>query len=88
MMLAFNRMKEIGGGIVMAENGKIVYELPLPLNGVMSEKPVEELMSEEKELMKYMKERGYKFNDPFIPCYFYQRPIYHIFESHSGDYMM
>src|SRR5690606_39293735 len=33
MMAAFNRMKEIGGGIVLVENGKVIHEIPLPFAG-------------------------------------------------------
>ena len=34
MIVAFNRMKEIGGGIVMAEHGQVIGELPLTLRGL------------------------------------------------------
>src|SRR5690625_2093076 len=35
MMLPWTRMKEIGGGIVLAHQGEIIYELSLPLAGSM-----------------------------------------------------
>ena len=65
MMLAFNRIKENGGGIVIADNGKIVKELLLPLKGLMSDQPIEVLIEAHKEFRSYMKEKGYQFNDPF-----------------------
>ncbi|WP_338471590.1 adenine deaminase C-terminal domain-containing protein [Niallia sp. XMNu-256] len=65
MLLAFNRVKELGGGIVIAESGEIVKELPLPLKGLMSDKPIEELIAVHKGFRAYMKEKGYHFNDPF-----------------------
>ena len=52
MMLAFNRMKEIGGGIVLAEKGKIIHEIHLPLSGMMSDKELPELIKEEERLKK------------------------------------
>jgi adenine deaminase len=64
IICAFNRMKELGGGIVLAENGQIVSELPLPLNGIMSDLPVEELMIQENILHEELKKRGYSFLDP------------------------
>ena len=36
MLLAFERMKAIGGGIVLAEENQILHEIPLPLIGRMS----------------------------------------------------
>ncbi|WP_419882858.1 adenine deaminase [Peribacillus sp. B-H-3] len=71
IILAFNRMKEMGGGIVLAENGKIIFELPLKLKGLMSDKPVEKLIKEEKELKQLLKERGYPFSDPIYTMQFF-----------------
>lgn len=71
MMLAFHRMKEIGGGIVLAEKGKIVHEIPLPLSGLMSDKDLPELIEEEKRLKEYLMERGYPFTDPVYSLLFF-----------------
>ncbi|PAE21170.1 adenosine deaminase [Bacillus sp. 7504-2] len=71
MMRAFRRLKEIGGGIVFSENEEIVLEVPLPLNGVMSDKKVEELIIDEKKLSSYLVERGYRFNDPVYSLLFF-----------------
>jgi adenine deaminase len=71
MLNAFNRMKEIGGGIVISENGEIVQEIPLHLKGVMSSKKVEDLMKEEKQLLQYLREKGYRFADPIYSLLFF-----------------
>jgi adenine deaminase len=71
MMAAFNRMKELGGGIVACENGVPVKEIPLRLQGIMSSHPVTELMAEEKKLLEYLKEKGYKFADPIYSLLFF-----------------
>lgn len=65
MLTAFNRMREIGGGIVCCENGEITQEIPLNLMGMMSDKTVDELIVEETKLFAYLKECGFKFADPF-----------------------
>lgn len=70
MILAFDRMKELGGGIVLAENGEIIYEIPLTLNGLMSAKPLEQLMQEEKGLTSLLRERGYQFDDAIYTLLF------------------
>ncbi|WP_153127208.1 adenine deaminase C-terminal domain-containing protein [Peribacillus tepidiphilus] len=71
MLLAFNRLKEIGGGIVTTENGKVIHEIPLVLKGLMSDKPVEELIKEEAQLKQLLKDRGYGFSDPIYSLLFF-----------------
>lgn len=71
MLTAFNRMKEIGGGIVCCENGVITQEIPLQLMGIMSDKKVEELIEEENQLFSYLKDRGYNFLDPIYSMLFF-----------------
>jgi adenine deaminase len=71
MIKAFERVKEIGGGIVIAENGEIAKEVPLPLKGLMSNKTVEELIVEQKDFVLYMKEKGYRYEDPFHTLLFF-----------------
>lgn len=70
MLLAFKRMQEIGGGIVLAENGNILHEIPLPLNGMMSDKKVEDIMLEEQQLADLLRNRGYCFSDPIYSLLF------------------
>lgn len=70
MLLAFKRMQEIGGGIVLAENGNILHEIPLPLNGMMSDKKVEDIMLEEQQLADLLRNRGYSFSDPIYSLLF------------------
>lgn len=71
MLLAFNRMKELGGGLVLAEGGEIIHEIALPLLGQMSEKKLEDLMEEEKLLTNLLRERGYKYSDPIYTLLFF-----------------
>ena len=71
MIKAFERVKEIGGGIVIAENGEISKEVPLPLKGLMSNKTLEELIIEQKDFILYMKEKGYRYEDPFHTLLFF-----------------
>ncbi|MEH7353874.1 adenine deaminase C-terminal domain-containing protein [Neobacillus drentensis] len=68
---AFNRMKELGGGIVMVENAEVVCEVPLKLNGIMSDLSIEKLIEQEKRLLVELEERGYKFSDPIYSLAFF-----------------
>ncbi|PLS09728.1 adenine deaminase C-terminal domain-containing protein [Neobacillus cucumis] len=71
MVNAFNRMKELGGGIVMMEDSQVVCEVPLNLSGIMSDVPIEKLIEQEKILLKELRERGYKFSDPIYSLAFF-----------------
>lgn len=71
MLAAFDRMKELGGGIVMVEDEQVVCEVPLKLNGIMSNLPIKELINEEKKLLVELRDRGYAFSDPVYSLLFF-----------------
>ncbi|MFD1021029.1 adenine deaminase C-terminal domain-containing protein [Thalassobacillus hwangdonensis] len=70
MKLAFQRMKEIGGGIVLAHEGEVVYELPLRVGGKMTDVSMETLIEQEKVLADLVKSHGYQFGDPVYTLLF------------------
>ncbi len=70
MRLAFKRLKEIGGGIVVVHHREILYELALTLKGAMYGGTIDQLQEEKDEITKIMIESGYKFYDP-IHCLLY-----------------
>ncbi|WP_373895315.1 adenine deaminase C-terminal domain-containing protein [Virgibacillus natechei] len=70
MLLAWKRMKEIGGGIVLVHNGEVLVELPLTLGGVMYNGEMSALIEKEKQLKKTLAEFGYSYNDPVYTIYF------------------
>lgn len=72
MVTAFNRMKEVGGGIVLAQADRVIHEIPLTLNGMMSSERVDELIHLEKILFQLLKKRGYPFSDPIYSLLFLQ----------------
>ena len=70
MIVAFERMKEIGGGIILAHEGKVIFELPLTLQGAMYADTMEKLIEKEKKCVKILEEAGYTFNDPIYTLLF------------------
>ncbi|MFB7142318.1 adenine deaminase C-terminal domain-containing protein [Gottfriedia sp. NPDC056225] len=71
MLKAFERMKEIGGGMVLIEENEVLHEVSLPLRGSMSELELEKLIIVEKKMIKLLKERGYQYDDPAFTLLFF-----------------
>ncbi|GAA0329000.1 adenine deaminase C-terminal domain-containing protein [Bacillus carboniphilus] len=71
LLVACKRMKELGGGIVLTENEEVIHEIALPLHGIMSDKPMEELMEEETKLKELLADRGYRFDEPIYSLLFF-----------------
>ncbi|MGW8449655.1 adenine deaminase C-terminal domain-containing protein, partial [Bacillus wiedmannii] len=71
MLTAFHRVKEIGGGMVIAEKNEVLHEIALPLLGIMSKLKMNELIQEEKRLVKLLQERGYAYDDPAFTILFF-----------------
>lgn len=68
--IAWKRMKELGGGIVLAHEGEIIFEIPLQLGGTMNKGPMDTLMKQETELKQILKDCGYPFEDPVYSILF------------------
>ncbi len=64
LLLAFNRMKEIGGGIVLVHEGEVIFELPLQVAGMMYDGKMPALIAEDEKLKQLLIQHGYKYNDP------------------------
>jgi adenine deaminase len=70
MAAAVNRVLAMGGGIAAVESGRIVYELALPLGGMMSDRPMEELAVQDSALQEFLADRGFPFRDPLYTFIF------------------
>lgn len=72
MIRAFRRIKELGGGIVLAENEQIICELPLPIGGSLSDQPIGILREQERQLKHELSKRGYAKGDAIYSLLFLQ----------------
>src|SRR5699024_6590916 len=70
MKQAMERMKEIGGVIVIVHNGEILKELSLDLYGQMYQGTMSDLIEWEKSCIQLLKEAGYQFEDPVFNLLF------------------
>ena len=71
MLLAFERMQAIGGGIVLVEHGEVLHEVRLPLIGRMSDLEMDVLIPTEKKMIALLKERGYQYDNPAFTLFFF-----------------
>jgi adenine deaminase len=60
MAMAVNRVKELGGGVVVGAGGNIVAELALPVGGVISTQPLETVADKIQRIQQAAVELGAK----------------------------
>jgi adenine deaminase len=64
------RLAEIGGGIVVAEGGRVVEELPLPVAGLMSDQPLAGVYERLASMEKRLATLGVTMTAPFMTLSF------------------
>ena len=64
------RLAEIGGGVVIAEGGHVVEELPLPVAGLMSDRPLAEVDDRLRSMERRLKAMGVTMAAPFMTLSF------------------
>jgi adenine deaminase len=64
------RLAEIGGGIVIAEGGEVVEELPLPIAGLMSDRPLAEVHDRLRSMEQRLQGMGVAMASPFMTLSF------------------
>jgi adenine deaminase len=73
--LAVNRIKEIDGGFVVANKGRIIAEMRLPILGLLSEKPLDDVVQEMTALVDATRTLGCKMKSPFLSLMFMAYPL-------------
>jgi adenine deaminase len=71
MTTAMWKVKEMGGGIAMSDKGKIVFEMPLPLAGKMTDLPMEKVISLGEQYTSLLREKGHIHLDPIYSLLFF-----------------
>lgn len=66
MALAVNRIRELQGGIVVAERNKVRAELPLPIFGVISDEPMDLVARRTRNIQQVLKNMGVVLSDPLL----------------------
>ncbi|WP_179631936.1 adenine deaminase [Clostridium peptidivorans] len=76
MALAVNRLREIGGGIVLVSNGKVIEELELPIAGLMTYKEPSYVIAKLSNMNSFIKaHEKYEDKDIFLTLGFMALPV-------------
>jgi len=75
MAQAVNRLIELQGGFVAVAAGKVVGELPLPIAGLMSDRPFEEVEAALRPLRAAVRAMGCPLAEPFLQLAFLPLPV-------------
>ncbi|MGC5747249.1 adenine deaminase [Gluconobacter sp. NFX36] len=75
MAVAVNRLEETGGGFIAVRDGQVLAELRLPVAGLMSDAPFEQVRDDLLVLRKASKEMGVSLEEPFLQLAFLPLPV-------------
>ena len=76
IVLAVNRLRELRGGLVIVDGGRVVGELPLPVAGLFTDSPLEEVNDRLEHCKREAYRRGVKEGiDPFMTLSFTSLPV-------------
>lgn len=75
MYIAAMRIVELGGGHVVVSGGEVLGSLSLPIAGLLSDRRLEEIVTEEERLLDTVKGLGAKPLSPFIKLSFLALPV-------------
>jgi adenine deaminase len=75
MAVAVNRIRELQGGFVVARHGKVTAELALPIAGLMSDQPFEEVGHKLEHLREAAQALGCVLPEPFLQVAFLALPV-------------
>jgi adenine deaminase len=65
MVAAVERLGERGGGIVAVDHGIVRAELPLPIAGLISDRPLEEVIAGSRACLDAARDLGCRLDSPF-----------------------
>ncbi|KQX48390.1 MULTISPECIES: adenine deaminase C-terminal domain-containing protein [unclassified Paenibacillus] len=75
MMIAANEVIKNQGGFSVVENGKVIANLELPVGGILTEVPLEQVAKEVEQLRKAMESLGYRHYNPIMSISTHSLPV-------------
>lgn len=75
MMTAIREIGIMRGGLVVVDGGQIIGRLPLPIAGLMSDRPIEQVRGTMSQLLEVANHIGCVVEDPFMALSFMALPV-------------
>ncbi|CAN7508773.1 amidohydrolase family protein [Paenibacillus sp. LjRoot153] len=75
MQLAANEVINNQGGFSVVEDGKVIANLRLPVGGILTEEPLEQVAMEVEQLRKAMESLGYQHYNPIMSISTHSLPV-------------
>lgn len=75
MVKAVEEIERMGGGLAVVCNGRVLESLPLPIAGLMSEKPVVEIAAQLQKIRAAARSLGVTIDSPFMALSFLALPV-------------
>ena len=76
MFAAVDALEASSGGFVVVSEGKVLAQLPLPIAGLMSDLPLQEIIARQEALLSAFRTIGeYADGDPFVTLSFIALPV-------------
>ena len=70
LLVCVERIRELGGGLVVADEGRVIAEMPLPVAGLLSDRPARDVVVEQERLDEALAARGVTLPSPFMALSF------------------
>ena len=75
MLATAHEVERMRGGLAVVEGGRVLASLPLPIAGLMSDRPFEEVNAHLEVLLDAAHELGSPLHDPFMAMSFLALPV-------------
>jgi adenine deaminase len=75
MVVAANTLRKLGGGLVVVSDGHVRAQLPLPVAGLMTAAPLEQVVAWKKDVNQAALELGATLEHPFMALSFLALPV-------------
>jgi len=75
MLAAARALEQSGGGQCVAEGGRMLALLPLPIAGLMSDQPAAKVIEQQRAVLAAARSLGCPHPDPFMPLSFMPLPV-------------
>lgn len=70
LLACVERLRELGGGLVVCDRGRTIAEMPLPVAGLLSDRPARDVHVEQERLDAALVARGVTLPSPFMALSF------------------